>query len=229
MSDTVKPGAGAVFFDLDGTLVDTAPDMVAVLQALQRTRGVTPVSYEYGRSHVSNGALGLLRIAFPDIDGNEKEVLHGEYLARYARAVCVHSGLFAGLGQLLDRLDAGGVKWGVVTNKPAYLTGPLMEQLALTARSACIVSGDTLPVRKPSPEPLLHACEVAGARPENSLYVGDALRDIEAGLAAGMSTVAAAYGYIVDGDDPGAWGAHEIAQNTGELAQIVLKAVNLTA
>lgn len=224
-----KNGAGGVFFDLDGTLVDTAPDMVAVLQALQVSRGIDPVDYEFGRSHVSNGALGLLRIAFPGVDGAEKKVLHEEYLERYTQALCVHSGLFSGLEELLSRLEAGGVKWGVVTNKPAYLTDPLLEQLALARRSACTVSGDTLPVRKPHPEPLLHACALARVRPEDSIYIGDALRDIEAGLAAGMSTVAAAYGYIVDGDDPGAWGAHEIAENVPELAQIVLKAVNLDA
>ncbi|HSG57966.1 MAG TPA: HAD-IA family hydrolase [Woeseiaceae bacterium] len=227
MSDLAGSAAGAVFFDLDGTLVDTAPDMVAVLQALQRSRGLQPVSYEFGRSHVSNGALGLLRIAFPEVDGDEKKALHAEYLERYAEALCVHSGLFAGLDELLARLEAGGVKWGVVTNKPAYLTDPLLDQLALAARSICTISGDTLPVRKPHPEPLLHACAIAGVRPEDSVYVGDASRDIEAGLAAGMNTVAAAYGYIVDGDDPEAWGAHDVARNTRELAQIVLKAVNL--
>jgi phosphoglycolate phosphatase len=219
--------AGGVFFDLDGTLVDTAPDMVAVLQALQVSRGANPVAYDFGRSHVSNGALGLLRIGFPEVDGAEKKALHAEYLERYAEALCVHSGLFSGLEELLSRLDAGGVKWGIVTNKPAYLTGPLLEQLELARRSACTVSGDTLPVRKPHPEPLLHACEVARVRPEASIYIGDALRDIEAGLAAGMNTVAAAYGYIVDDDDPGAWGAHQIAENVPQLTQIVLKAVNL--
>jgi phosphoglycolate phosphatase len=229
LSSLSNKQTGGVFFDLDGTLVDTAPDMVAVLQALQESRGVNPVSYEFGRSHVSNGALGLLRIGFPDLDGDDKKALHEEYLQRYAEALCIRSEVFTGLEELLARLDAGGVKWGVVTNKPAYLTGPLLEQLALTARSACTVSGDTLPVRKPHPEPLLHACAAAGVRPEDSIYVGDAMRDIEAGLAAGMSTVAAAYGYIVDGDDPGSWGAHEVAKNTRELAQIVLKAVNLGA
>lgn len=223
-SDSSRP---AVLFDLDGTLVDTAPDMVAVLQSLQQERGLTPTRYDLGRSHVSNGALGLLRLGFPDISDGEEDELRVEYLERYARRICNGSALFAGLEDLLARLDAGAVPWGVVTNKPAYLTAPLLEKLALTERSACTVSGDTLPVRKPDPGPLLHACELAGVRPENAMYIGDASRDIEAGLAAGMSTVAAAYGYIVAGDDPATWGADQIAENTAELAQIVLKAVNL--
>lgn len=216
-----------IFFDLDGTLIDTAPDMVAVLQALQRHHGVPPVSYETGRSHVSNGALGLLRIGFPGVEGDAQEALRLEYLERYAADLSANSTLFAGLDALLEQLDDALIPWGVVTNKPGYLTEPLLEALALAERSACTVSGDTLPVRKPDPGPLLHACEQAGVRPEHSIYIGDASRDIEAGLAAGMSTIAAAYGYVVSGDDPARWGAHEIARDTAELTQIVLKAVNL--
>ena len=217
----------AVFFDLDGTLIDTAPDMVAVLQALQEKCGLEPVSYAQGRAHVSNGALGLLRFGFPGIEAGTEKTLHAEYLDLYADVLCSRSAIFSGLDELLARLDGGGIPWGVVTNKPAQFTDPLLEHFELAHRSACTVSGDTLPVRKPHPGPLLYACQVAGARPEDSIYVGDALRDIEAGRAAGMNTVAAAYGYIVDGDDPASWGAHCIATNTRELAQIVLKAVNL--
>lgn len=227
MADGSSPTCRAVFFDLDGTLIDTAPDMVAVLQALQRRHGVPPVSYALGRSHVSNGALGLLRIGFPGVEGDAQEALRLEYLDRYAGNLSVDSTLFAGLEALLEQLDDARIPWGVVTNKPAYLTEPLLEALGLDGRSACTVSGDTLPVRKPDPGPLLHACEQAGVRPEHAMYIGDASRDIEAGLAAGMSTIAAAYGYLVSGDDPTEWGAHEIARDTDELAQIVLKAVNL--
>ncbi len=116
-----------------------------------------------------------------------------------------------------------------MTNKPASLTEPLLEQLALASRSACIVSGDTVTPRKPHPAPLLHACELAGVRPKQTLYVGDAERDIEAGRRAGMMTVAAAYGYIPADEDPARWGADEIAVDTAELAQIVRKAVNLAS
>jgi phosphoglycolate phosphatase len=219
----------AVLFDLDGTLVDTAPDMVAVLQELQRSHGLDPVDYELGRAYVSNGALGLLGLGFPYIEHTVGSELHTEYLERYALRVCETSTLFPGLANLLEALDAAGLPWGVVTNKPAYLTDPLLDRLALAARSACTVSGDTLPQRKPDPAPLLHACELAGLLPQNTVYVGDASRDIEAGRNAGMATVAAGYGYITPDDDARSWGADLVAADTAELTQILLKAVNLGA
>lgn len=217
----------AVLFDLDGTLVDTAPDMVVALQELQELHGKSPVDYEYGRSNVSNGAIGLLRIAFPAATDAERDALMCEYIDRYARRVCDDSRIFDGLDTLLERLDAVARPWGVVTNKPGYLTEQIMQQLGLSERSACTVSGDTLKVRKPDPGPLVHACELAGIGIEETIYVGDAARDIEAGRAAGMTTIAATYGYITAGDDPAEWGADMLAANTEELAQIVIKAVNL--
>lgn len=217
----------AVLFDLDGTLVDTAPDMVAVLQAMQAHHGREPVTYERGRAQVSNGAIGLLGLGFPDVEITFGGDLHQEYLERYAEMLCESSRVFAGLEVLLERLEADDCPWGVVTNKPEYLTNPLLDALGLSARSACTVSGDSLPVRKPDPAPLLLACDMAGVDAWRSIYVGDASRDIEAGLRAGMATVAASYGYIADGDDPRDWGADIVASDTEELTQIVLKAVNL--
>jgi len=222
-------GAKAVFFDLDGTLVDTAPDMVTALQQLQVEHGVRPVHYELGRSHVSNGALGLLRLAFPDHVITPESPLLCEFIDRYAARVCEESRVFAGLEALLERLDKAVLPWGVVTNKPAHLTDPIMAALGLSARSVCTVSGDTLPTRKPDPAQLLHACEVAAVAPADCIYVGDAARDIEAGSRAGMATIAATYGYVVSSDDPQNWGADEYASNPAELAQILLKAVNLQA
>jgi len=219
----------AVLFDLDGTLVDTAPDMVAVLQELQRAHHVQPVAYEVGRAHVSNGALGLLSLGFPDVEHAVGSELHKAYLESYAQRVCEGSVVFPGLEKLLELLDSAGLPWGVVTNKPAHLTDSLLERLLLAGRSACTVSGDTLPQRKPDPAPLLHACELAGMLPQNTIYVGDALRDIQAGQNAGMATVAAAYGYVTPDDDPQRWGADLVAADTAELAQILLKAVNLDA
>jgi phosphoglycolate phosphatase len=218
----------AVLFDLDGTLVDTAPDMVAVLQDLQRDHGIAPVAYELGRANVSNGALGLLRIAFPGVTDAARDSLLVEYLERYAPRVCQRSEIFAGLDELLLKLEAAARPWGVVTNKPGHLTNPLIAQLSLNDRIACVVSGDTLPTRKPDPAPLHYACEIAGIAPENTLYIGDAARDIEAGSRAGMGTIAAAYGYITADDDPEWWGANEIAADTAELSRIILKAVNLS-
>ncbi len=229
MAAVIDGGHRAIFFDLDGTLVDTALDMVRVLQGMQQHHDRLPVAYELGRSHVSNGAVGLLRLGFPGVEGDELEALRIEYLERYGAEVCTRSRLFTGLGGLLDRLDAGGVPWGVVTNKPGRLTDALLAALNLAERCACAVAGDTLPVRKPDPAPLRHACDLVGIEPARAVYIGDAARDIEAGRAAGMATVAAAYGYIVAGDDPATWGADEIAADTLELAQIVAKAVNLVA
>ena len=217
----------AVLFDLDGTLVDTAPDMVAVLQSMQAAYGVEPVAYDKGRQQVSNGSIGLLRLGFPGVEIEIGHAYHSEYLDRYADVVCEQSRLFTGIDALLDQLDEADLPWGVVTNKPEYLTTPLMRGLGLASRSACIVGGDTLPVRKPDPGPLLLACDIAGVPPHRTVYVGDAPRDIEAGLAAGMATVAASYGYVPEEEDPRTWGADKVAATPEELALFVLKAVNL--
>lgn len=218
-----------ILFDLDGTLVDTAPDMVAALVELQCSHDVEPVAYEIARSHVSNGALGLIRLAFPGASEAAESSLHTEYLDRYRRSVCSRSTLFPGLGGLLDLLDEHARPWGVVTNKPQHLTEPLLTELGLAARSACTVSGDSIPEKKPHPAPLLLACKRAHASPGNSVYIGDAARDIEAGRAAGMNTIAAAYGYVTSDDDPARWNADRIAGDPDELAQMLRKAVNLDA
>jgi len=219
----------AVFFDLDGTLVDTAPDMVAILQRLQQEYGLEPVAYELGRSHVSTGAIGLLSLGFPELEIEAGDDLHQQYLELYAETICVDSRVFDGLEPLIDGLDEIGCPWGVVTNKPTQLTIPLLGALGLADRSACMVSGDTLAVRKPDPAPMLLACDIAGVDAETSICIGDAERDIEAGQRAGMATIAAAYGYITADDDPREWDADVIAMTTEELTQIVFNAVNLDA
>lgn len=224
----VRPAeVGAILFDLDGTLVDTAPDMVAVLTELQKDNGCEPLPYELARSHVSNGAKGLIRLAFAHLEDTARERLHRDYLERYERSVCVASTLFPGLSELLDRLDGHDKPWGIVTNKPKRMTEPLLEQLGLAERIACTVSGDTLPQRKPHPAPMLLACKMLGMPPGKAIYVGDASRDIEAGRAAGMGTIAAAYGYITGDDDPASWGSDHVAANTEELTQLVLTALGL--
>lgn len=216
-----------MLFDLDGTLVDTAPDMVAVLQDLQRDHGQAAISYDVARMSVSNGALGLIRIAFPDADEEQRSDLHQQYLQRYTANVCRRSAVFPGLEALLDRLDAASRPWGIVTNKPARMTDPLLNKLGLAHRCACIVSGDTLKQRKPHPAPLLHACDLAGFDPKSTVYVGDAERDVEAGRRAGMATIAVSYGYVMADDDPESWGADRIAADTTELLQMILEEVNL--
>ena len=226
----IVPGAfDAVLFDLDGTLIDTAPDMVRALTTLQARHGLAPIDYPTGRSQVSNGALGLLRVGFPQREVGFGDALHLEFLDVYAEDPVCDSALFPDLPLLLKRLERASIPWGIVTNKPSFLTEPLLAALELDTRAAVTVCGDTLAVRKPDPAPMLHAASVAGLDPQRTLYVGDASRDIEAGRSAGMGTVAAAYGYIAHGDDARHWNADTIANNTGELKQIVLKAVNLAA
>lgn len=217
----------AVLFDLDGTLIDTAPDMVRILQDMLAAHGESPLPYDLVRSVVSNGSLGLVRLAFPDAPEARLLEFQAEYLERYGADVCRDSHLFPGMDSLLSALEESGRPWGVVTNKPERMTTPLMSALNLMDRAACVVSGDTLPQRKPDPTPLLFASQQAGFDPGEAVYVGDALRDIEAGRAAGMLTVGVQYGYIVDGDSANDWGADHIAEDIGELTTIIRKAVNL--
>ena len=217
----------AILFDLDGTLIDTAPDMVAVLLSMQRDHGMQPLRYDLVRSQVSNGVAGLVRLAFPDADDVQAEILRQQYLDRYEDSVCVDSTLFPELDDLLDKLDSGGHPWGVVTNKPARMTGPLLASLGLRDRTACSISGDTLAERKPHPAPLLLASRQIDVAPRRCVYVGDASRDIEAGRAAGMFTIAVGYGYIPADEDPAVWGADIVAGDTRELAHYLLKGVTL--
>ncbi len=219
----------AVLFDLDGTLIDTAPDMVAVLMGMLESEGRAPIPYDVVRSHVSNGSAGLIRLGFPEVSDEAHEQLRLEYLDRYERSVCTESTIFAGLEPLLDLFDEHGLPWGVVTNKPARMTEPLLAALGLTARMACRISGDTIPERKPHPAPLLLACTQTGVAPGRSVYVGDAARDIEAGHAAGMFTIAAAYGYITEDDSAAAWNADVIAMDVHELTTMLRKGANLDA
>jgi phosphoglycolate phosphatase len=217
----------AILFDLDGTLVDTAPDMVATLHGMQKDRGIAQLPYELARSHVSKGALGLLRLAFPEADSAQKEELRQEFLDRYESVVCVDSTVFPKLGELLDELDAAGRPWGIVTNKPKRMTEPLLEGLGIGSRAACSISGDTIPQRKPDPAPLLLASRQIGVPSEKTVYIGDSVGDINAGRAAGMFTIAATYGYIPVEDDPASWQADLVAADTEELAHYLLKGVTL--
>jgi len=198
-----------VLLDLDGTLVDTAPDLARALNAILREEGRDPLSFADIRPFVSNGASGLLRLGFgAELEASELDRLRTRFLDVYAAALCHDTRLFPGFAAVLEELERTGRRWGVVTNKPAYLTGPLLETLGLDRRAACAVSGDTLPRRKPHPMQLLHAARALGVEPAACVYVGDAERDIQAGLAAGMQTLIATYGYIESGAEPGTWGAH---------------------
>ncbi len=217
----------AVLFDLDGTLIDTAPDMVRVLHEMTADYGAPTLPYERVRSYVSNGSLGLVRLGFPDADEAEQRRLQAEYLERYTDNTCRDSRVFDGLEPFLDALDDASIVWGVVTNKPTVMTASLLDGLKLTSRMACIVCGDTLPQRKPDPAPLFLGARQAGVAPRNVVYVGDAERDIAAGKAAGMATVAAGFGYIVESDSAASWGADMVARDVAELIDLLATAVDL--
>lgn len=227
MISEARQEPSGVLFDLDGTLVDTAPDMVEVLQHMQRDLGVDAVDYELGRSFVSNGSLGMIKLGFGEPDEKRRTDLQQDYLQRYSKQLFKHSRVFDGLDPILKTLESKVMPWGVVTNKPAFLTEPLMRGLGLASRSTVTVSGDTLPQRKPDPAPLLHACVLAGIEPERTLFVGDAQRDIEAGRRAGMQTIAAGYGYIVACDDPMQWGADFFVESVADLCQLLARAFRL--
>ena len=212
----------AILMDLDGTLVDTASDLVDVLNRLLVDRNLPPVPFAIARNEVSNGALGLLRLGFPERGGgDELEPLRLEFLEVYTRDVCVNSRLFNGLDPILSELHDKLIPWGIVTNKPHSMTTPLLEALDLPHPPSCVVSGDRLPQRKPHPAPLLLGADELGIEAERCVYVGDARRDIDAGRAAGMATIAAAYGYIRAADDPGQWGATAVIRRPGDLLDAV--------
>jgi 2-phosphoglycolate phosphatase len=186
-----------VLFDLDGTLIDTAPDMAAALDKLCREEDQLLQPFDKVRPIVSNGSVALIKLAFgADIEDEKLQRLKTRYLKIYEQNIAVHSKVFDEIDDLLNQLEQRGINWGVVTNKPGWLTLPLMEALQLKHRAACIVSGDSTENRKPHPEPIHHACDLAGSCPDECVYVGDARRDIEAGINAGMRTFVAMYGYI---------------------------------
>jgi len=197
-----------VLFDLDGTLADTAPDLAYALNSLLEEQGQAPLPYQVIRPVVSHGGIALVKLGF-GIDENAGEFapLRQRLLEIYRANIARETRLFEGMSPLLDTLEARGLNWGVVTNKPAWLTEPLLEALGVKSRAATIVSGDTLPERKPHPAPMLLACEQAGSDAAHCLYVGDAQRDIEAGRNAGMRTLVALFGYLGETDFPGHWQA----------------------
>ncbi|HVY66878.1 MAG TPA: HAD-IA family hydrolase [Gammaproteobacteria bacterium] len=209
-----------VLFDLDGTLVDTAPDLVAVLNTLLVERGRVRMPYAIARNEVSNGAIGLLRLGFGDAEAaGQLEALRARFLALYRTNVCVGSRLFVDLQSLLQQ--EGEFRWGIVTNKPHAFTEPLLADLGIAGHWGTVVSGDRLPQRKPDPAPLLLAARELGLHPSSCVYVGDAPRDIEAGRAAGMKTVAAAFGYIRPHEDPYGWGADFVVHQPRDLGEVL--------
>jgi 2-phosphoglycolate phosphatase len=211
-----------VLFDLDGTLVDTAPDLGLAANLVREEQGMPPLPLATYRPVASCGARGLLKVALgmcmdhPDYPQRKER-----FLVHYRANLSTGSCLFAGMEEVLRQLESEGIPWGVVTNKISELSEPLMRDLGLTPRSACLVSGDSTPKPKPAPEPLLLACKLVGVTPADCLYVGDDERDILSGRAAHMRTAAAGWGYMGDKPDPRSWAADVILDTPQQLGSLL--------
>ncbi len=208
----------AVLFDLDGTLVDTAPDLGAALNRVRADRGLAPVPLERLRPFASHGARGLIGEGLGVAPADPAYVaLRDAFLTHYEAALCVESALFATAEALLDAIEARALRWGIVTNKATRYAAPLLEQLRLASRAGAVVCGDTTPFAKPHPAPLIDAAKRLGLAPYRCVYVGDAQRDVSAGVAAGMHTIVARYGYLRADETPEAWDADGIIDSPEEL------------
>jgi phosphoglycolate phosphatase len=207
-----------ILFDLDGTLLDTAPDLADALNTVLVENQRSPLPFEDIRPAVSHGGIALIELGFRlDRSDPAFEPLRQRLLEVYRENVSRHTQPFPGITELLDSIERRGLNWGIVTNKPGWLTEPLLKDLGLFDRAACIVSGDTLDERKPHPAPMLHASELANSRPEHCVYIGDAQRDIEAGNNAGMQTLVALFGYLQEEDEPQTWNASSMIEQPEDL------------
>jgi phosphoglycolate phosphatase len=213
----------AVFFDLDGTLVDTAPDFVVILNRMLREAGKAELAPAVIRKQVSNGAGALVTLGFGMGRGEPGFNEHLERLLDlYSNHLDVETRLFPGMAEVLAELEQRDIAWGVVTNKPERFARPVLDGLGLMDSISAIVCPDNVTLRKPDPEALFLACHQAGVtEPEHCLYVGDHVRDVQAGHRAGMATVACTFGYIADGDDPTGWGAEYVIDHARELLPII--------
>jgi len=213
-----------ILFDLDGTLVDTAPDLAHALNLQLIKHGKLPLAYEAIRPFASHGSRGLVGLGFGILPSDDNFItMRDEYLSLYESVFTCSPVLLPGIVELLHAIETKGLKWGIVTNKPRRFTIGLIESMGLnlSKRAASIVCGDDAPNPKPSPATLLMACEQVSVKPQNCLYVGDAERDIIAGKAAGMKTVVALFGYIDVSDKPIEWGADALIKTPKELLDIL--------
>jgi len=212
----------AVLFDLDGTLIDSAPDLAAAADAMRIARGLPSLPLAQYRPMAGAGARGLLGVAFGlTPEHADYETLREEFFCNYERSLTQRTQIFDGVPELLEILATQGVKWGVVTNKSERFTLPLTASMALFATAGAIVSGDTTPYAKPHPAPLLEAARRIGVEASRCVYVGDDERDVLAGLAAGMATVAVTYGYLGQQADTSQWGANATIHCVNELLPLL--------
>jgi 2-phosphoglycolate phosphatase len=219
---TVFQGVHAVLFDLDGTLIDSASDLGASADGMRVRRGMASLPLEQYRPHAGSGARGMLHVAFGIAPEHEDyPALKEEFFGAYEARMTLRTAPFDGVGDLLARLVKGGLRWGVVTNKSQRFTEPLSKAMALFDTASVVISGDTTPHAKPHPEPLLEAARRLRLLPSQCIYVGDDERDIRAGKAAGMPTVAARYGYLGWGADVATWGADAEVSSPLQLLKLL--------
>lgn len=215
-------GIEAVLFDLDGTLIDSAPDLGAAADQMRAARGLPPLPLDLYRPMAGAGARGMIGVAFGlTPEAPDYNTLREEFMANYERCMTARTYAFAGIPELVQALLQRDLAWGVVTNKIERFTLPLTGAMPLFASAKAIVAGDTTPHPKPHPAPLFEAARRLGLAPQRCLYVGDDERDIVAGLAAGMGTVAATYGYLGSKGDVSTWGAHATINSPVELLHLL--------
>jgi phosphoglycolate phosphatase len=219
----------AVLFDLDGTLADTAPDLVAALNRLRAELGF-PAAFEAPlRPLAGRGALAILEAGLPELDEHQRLAFRDRYLDEYRSACWDSSRPYEGITECLQRIEAAGRVWGVVTNKPGWLAEPLLQQSGWMDRCACLVAGDTVARAKPFPDPVIEACRRLGVEPSRTLLVGDDLRDVQAGREAGVRTIAAAWGYVPSDQRVADWGADLVLDTPRQLADWLRRRWSLAA
>ncbi|HET7764099.1 MAG TPA: HAD-IA family hydrolase [Burkholderiales bacterium] len=215
-------GVRAILFDLDGTFADTAPDLARALNEVRAERGLAPLPPEAARPHTSSGARGLLKVGFGVTpESPDYAELRERFLDFYEKDLCVETRIFDGIPEVIAKMRARKVPWGIVTNKGKRFTGPLLRLLAVDHLAACAVSGDSTPHTKPHPAPLLLAAELVSLAPAECLYVGDDLRDAQAARAAGMAFAAAGWGYLGEGGDPRDWNADALLAHPREILDLL--------
>lgn len=216
MSDRFAP---LVLFDLDGTLLDSARDLHAAMNALLALKSEPIIGFDEFRPVVSKGARAMLKQSFKSADDKQREILLPEFLSIYEYNLAQFSELFEGIDAVLDHIESQSARWGIVTNKPFYLAEPLIEKLGWQSRCAILLGGDSLPRKKPDPDQLLHACNVLSVDPEQVVYIGDDERDVQAANAANMRSIGALWGYRPLDDDPLRWQADALAEIPRDLIE----------
>lgn len=210
----------AVLFDFDGTYADTAPDMIGALNQLRDEAGHSPVNYDEARPYVSQGSRALVQLGFGHCSSQEQARLIARFLDAYEQRLADKTAAFDGINDWIENLESRALRWGIVTNKPEYLTHQVLAKIPMPHAPHCVVAGDSLIKRKPHPMPALHAAALIQTPAHECIFVGDSLNDITSGRTAGMYTIATAYGYILPNDSAHSWNAHAVASTVDELREL---------